>query len=280
MRSLLFVPAHVERYVAKAPFVGADAVILDLEDSVPEEKKGEARRALGEAVKHVRSNSDVRVMVRVNSVGTDHFRDDVVAALEAGCEVIVLPKCNDAYSVVSLRKVVEPCKAEVKVMVLIESAKALLNVAEIASSWSSITGLAFGEYDFALSMGTIYPSRDLIRVARALVAIAAKAHGQLAIDTPYARVSDLEGLRTESIEARAFGFDGKLAIHPDQVPVINEAFSPTREEIEWARRVVSALEAARSEGRSSTMLDGSMVDEVHYRLARMVLGKQTITGRP
>ncbi|MEN3048522.1 MAG: CoA ester lyase [Candidatus Caldarchaeales archaeon] len=280
MRSLLFVPANVERFVRRAPGVGADAVILDLEDSVPEERKADARRALGWAARHVRSNSSSKVMVRVNSVGTAHFREDVAAALEAGCDALVLPKCDGVDSVDALRRQVEEIGAEVKVVALIESAKGVVGAAGIAGSWSSIVGLAFGSFDFALSMGTASPSRELLRVAKSLIAIAAKAHGLLAIDTPYAKLSDVEGLREECLEARSLGYDGKLAVHPDQVPVINEAFSPTREEVEWARRVVEVMEAARSAGRSSATLEGSMVDEVHYRLARMVLERAGARGRP
>ncbi|MCS7118337.1 MAG: CoA ester lyase [Thaumarchaeota archaeon] len=280
MRSLLFVPANVERYVVKAPTVGADAVILDLEDSVPEERKGEARRALRSAVRHLKSNSDARVMVRVNAADTAHFKDDVTSSLEAGCDAIVFPKCNDAYTVESLRRVVEEVGAEVSVIALIESARGVLNLEGIARSWRSIEGLAFGVYDYSISMETIFPSRGHLTVVKSLIAIAAKAYGLLAIDTPYAKVSDLQGLREESMEAKALGFDGKLAVHPSQVPVINEAFSPTGEEIEWARRVVSVMEAARSEGRSSTMLEGNMVDEAHYRLARLVLSRHGVRGRP
>lgn len=278
VRSLLFVPANVERFVRRAPSVGADAVILDLEDSVPEERKAEARRALGWAARHVRSNSGSKVMVRVNSVGTVHFREDVAAALEAGCDALVLPKCDGADSVGALRRLVEELGGEVKVVALIESAKGVVDAAGIAGSWGSIAGLAFGAFDFALSMGIASPSRELLRIAKSLVAIAAKAHGLLAIDTPYARLSDVEGLREECSEARSLGYDGKLAIHPDQVPVINEAFSPTKEEVEWARRVVEVMEAARSEGRSSAVLEGSMVDEVHYRLATMVLRRASAQG--
>ncbi len=269
-RSLLFVPANVERFVRKAPETGADAVVLDLEDSVPEGAKDDARARLGRAADEIRSRSGQLLAVRVNSVGTPHFRGDVRAAAEAGIEVLVLPKCDGPEDLVRMREVSSEVGATFRVIALIESPRGVLAAPAIASE-EGVVGLAFGKYDFALSMGALPSSNLNVLVPKSLVAIAAKAHGLLALDTPYAALNDPEGLRAEALEAKSLGYDGKFAVHPAQVPLINEVFSPSEEDVRWAEMVVDVLDRARKTGRASAELQGTMVDEVHYRIAKRVL---------
>lgn len=278
LRSLLFVPANVERFVRKAPETGADAVVLDLEDSVPESAKRDARAKLGWAAEEVRSRSGQLLAVRVNSIGTPHFREDLRAAAEAGIEVVVLPKCDGPEDVFRMREVASEVGATFRVIALIESPRGVLAAQNIASE-EGVIGLAFGKFDFALSMGALPSSNLNVLVPRSLVAIAAKAHGLVAVDTPYAALNDLEGLRAEALEAKALGYDGKFAVHPSQVPVINEVFSPSEEDVRWAEMVVEVLDQARKTGRASAELQGTMVDEVHYRIAKRVLEMRSAHSR-
>jgi citrate lyase subunit beta/citryl-CoA lyase len=278
LRSLLFVPANVERFVRKAPETGADAVVLDLEDSVPENAKTDARAKLGWAAEEIRSRSGQLLAVRVNSIGTPHFREDLRAAAEAGIEVVVLPKCDGPEDVFRMREVASEVGATFRVIALIESPRGVLAAQAIASE-EGVIGLAFGKFDFALSMGALPSSNLNVLVPRSLVAIAAKAHGLVAVDTPYAALNDLEGLRAEALEAKALGYDGKFAVHPSQVPVINEVFSPSEEDVRWAERVVEVLDQARKTGRASAELQGTMVDEVHYRIAKRVLEMRSAHSR-
>jgi len=278
LRSLLFVPANVERFVRKAPETGADAVVLDLEDSVPENAKTDARAKLGWAAEEIRSRSGQLLAVRVNSIGTPHFREDLRAAAEAGIEVVILPKCDGPEDVFRMREVASEVGATFKVIALIESPRGVLAAQNIASE-EGVIGLAFGKFDFALSMGALPSSNLNVLVPRSLVAIAAKAHGLVAVDTPYAALNDLEGLRAEALEAKALGYDGKFAVHPSQVPVINEVFSPSEEDVRWAEMVVEVLDQARKTGRASAELQGTMVDEVHYRIAKRVLEMRSAHSR-
>jgi citrate lyase subunit beta/citryl-CoA lyase len=278
LRSLLFVPANVERFVRKAPETGADAVVLDLEDSVPESAKRDARAKLGWAAEEVRSRSGQLLAVRVNSIGTPHFREDLRAAAEASIEVVVLPKCDGPEDVFRMRKVASEVGATFRVITLIESPRGVLAAQAIASE-EGVIGLAFGKFDFALSVGALPSSNLNVLVPRSLVAIAAKAHVLVAVDTPYAALNDLEGLRAEALEAKTLGYDGKFAVHPSQVPVINEIFSPSEEDVRWAERVVEVLDQARKTGRASAELQGTMVDEVHYRIAKRVLEMRSAHSR-
>ena len=278
LRSLLFVPANVERFVRKAPETGADAVVLDLEDSVPESAKTDARAKLGWAAEEIRSRSGQLLAVRVNSLRTQQFREDLRAAAEAGIEMVVLPKCDGPEDIFRMREVVSEVGATFRVIALIESPRGVLAAQAIASE-EGVIGLAFGKFDFALSMGALPSSNLNVLVPRSLVAIAAKAHGLVAVDTPYAALNDLEGLRAEALEAKALGYDSKFAVHPSQVPVINEVFSPSEEDVRWAERVVEVLDQARKTGRASAELQGTMVDEVHYRIAKRVLELRSAHSR-
>jgi citrate lyase subunit beta/citryl-CoA lyase len=168
--------------------------------------------------------------------------------------------------------------ATFRVIALIESPLGVLAAQNIASE-EGVIGLAFGKFDFALSMGALPSSNLNVLVPRSLVAIAAKAHGLVAVDTPYAALNDLEGLRAEALEAKALGYDGKFAVHPSQVPVINEVFSPSEEDVRWAEMVVEVLDQARKTGRASAELQGTMVDEVHYRIAKRVLEMRSAHSR-
>jgi len=177
-----------------------------------------------------------------------------------------------------VREVASEVGATFRVIALIESPRGVLAAQNIASE-ESVIGLAFGKFDFALSMGALPSSNLNALVPRSLVAIAAKAYGLVAVDTPYAALKDLEGLRAEALEAKALGYDGKFAVHPSQVPLINEVFSPSEEDVRWAEMVVEVLDRARKTGRASAELQGTMVDEVHYRIAKRVLEMRSAHSR-
>lgn len=256
LRSLLYVPAHSERFVSKAHERGADAIILDLEDAVPEADKDRARDGLAITVKSV-GQSGARVFVRINSGARQHA--DAAAAAAAGAYGLVVPKASGPGALDGL--------TELPVVALIEDPAAVLNASAIAGH-RRVMALSFGGLDFtAITGGT--PTPAVLRFPSLLVHYAAKAAGKLSLGLmqSVADYSDLETLTAAAREARQHGFDGATCVHPSAVPILNAAFSPSAEEIAWAERVL----AGGSEG--AFVVDGKMVDAPVIARARRILGR-------
>jgi citrate lyase subunit beta/citryl-CoA lyase len=274
LRSLLYVPAHVERFVARAHERGADAIILDLEDAVPPAEKERARASLVEAVAAV-GRAGAKVFVRTNA-GAELMKLDAEAACRAGALGLFLPKVRDPDAIAGLAGFLTPIEAEIgradmQFVALIEHPAAVLDARAIARS-PRVIALATGSEDLALAMGAA-PTPEVLRFPKLLVHYAARAEGLLSFGLlrSIADYADLDAVRLAAEEARAFGFDGATCIHPSAVPVLNEAFGPSQEEIAWAERVVSAAEA--SEG--VLVVDGMMVDAPVVARARKILSAGT-----
>ncbi|QEW24160.1 (3S)-malyl-CoA thioesterase (plasmid) [Marinibacterium anthonyi] len=275
LRSLLYVPANAERFVAKAHERGADAVILDLEDAVEEGSKDAARAGLGDVVPRV-GRDGARVYVRVNS--GPRMGDDARAALAAGVHGIVLPKAESAASVDALlAELGDLDDGAADILPIIEDAGGLLDARAVAAH-PRVTAISLGAEDFATSTGG-QPSPEIVRLPKLMVHYAAKAEGKISLGMlrSTADFTDTDALVAAAEEAARFGFDGATCIHPKVVAILNTAFSPSPEALTRARRIVAAAEEAASQGTGAFMLDGAFVDLPVLNRARAVLAKAGVT---
>ncbi|RWJ98486.1 CoA ester lyase [Mesorhizobium sp.] len=276
-RSLLFVPAHVPRFVETAHDRGADGVILDLEDSVPQDQKGESRRQLCASVAKV-GRKGTSVLVRVNR-SLRALAADLDAAVVAGVDALVLSKTDSPEWVSEIADAVSELERErnlplgrIRFLAQIETPGALQKLAAIASSHPRMVAMALGPEDFSAAVGGA-PELDLLLTPNLSVLFAARAAGLLPLGFigSIGAFSDTHKLREGAEHARRLGFAGALAIHPTQVAIFNEAFSPSPQELEWARRVLVAQKEATAQGRGAFALDGKMVDPPVIRRARDII---------
>lgn len=269
LRSLLYVPAHSERFISKAHERGADAIILDLEDAVPEAEKSAARDALGGTIASVTRNG-AAAFVRVNAGARQG--EDALAACRAGAHGLFIPKAGDPAALESLAGAlrVEEARlgrAPTPFVAMIEDPAAMLSARALARV-QRVMALSFGAEDFAAATGGL-PTPDVLRYPKLTVHYAAKAEGKLSLGLlqSIADYADLETLAAAAREAKAHGFDGATCIHPSAVPILNDGFSPSEAERDWARRV---LDAAKTSDAAFT-LDGRMVDAPVLARARRIL---------
>jgi len=265
-RSLLYVPANVERYVAKAHTRGADAIQLDLEDSVPISKKAEARGMVQEAAERV-SQAGADVVVRINQPLRMAI-PDLEAVISPRITAVVLPKVDSASHIKLLAEVVDELEAErgmtpghTWLVALIESADAFFRMREIAGAHPRLTAIGLGGEDFATDV-FMQPDPDVMLYPKQHTIIAARAAGitPLGIIGTVADYSDLDAMSAIIKNSRRFGFEGASCIHPSIVPALNEGFRPTDKEVSDAQRIIQAFEGAVAEGRASLEVDGKMID--------------------
>jgi citrate lyase subunit beta/citryl-CoA lyase len=265
-RSMLFVPVNVPKFVDTAHTRGADAIILDLEDSVPPAEKATARALITAAVPKVaRSGADV--VVRVNQP-LEHCVRDMEAAIQAGIAALILPKIDSAGHIRLLAELADRIEAEkgmpvghTRFMALIETPQALARADEIAAAHPRLISVGLGSEDFAMEMGG-EAATDILQYPKQRVAIAAVANGLMptGIIGSVADFRDLEGYRASARLARRMGFRGASCIHPNHVAILNEEFGVKPAELTWAKRVIDVYEKAKAEGRASVQLDGKMID--------------------
>jgi citrate lyase subunit beta / citryl-CoA lyase len=284
MRSLLFVPANDSRKLAKSASSGADALILDLEDSVPDADKARARGLCYEFVQEHRDR--IKIFIRVNGIETGLTSDDLMATAPAKPYGVMLPKSRSVADVVAVDALLAIAESEAGIPVgstrilpiVTESAAALFEVRGYSgNSGTRLCGMLWGGEDLAADIGA-KSSRGAdgrysgpYALARSLTLLGATAAQVDAVDAVFTDFRDLEGLRAEAVEAVREGFAAKAAIHPDQVPVINEVFTPTDEDIQFAKRVMAAFEQAPQAGAAA--IDGKMIDRPHMRSAQRVLAR-------
>ena len=286
MRSMLFVPADSERKLARAPHSGADALILDLEDSVVPTNRSMAR-SQARAFLASSGSTDFLRYVRVNPLASEVALDDLVAVVPERPDGILLPKCHpedvrtlDHYLSALEAAFALPLGAIRVIAIATETAAAVLALANQAQGGyagvsTRLEGITWGAEDLAAAIGGhnrrldgVYD--DVYRLARTFCLLAATAAEAAAIDTIYTDFRDEKGLAAECAAARRSGFTAKMAIHPAQIPVINEAFSVTGQELAWARKVIAAF--AENPDAGTLALDGKMIDRPHLTLARRLLG--------
>lgn len=274
-RSMLYVPANVPRFIAKAAGAGADAIILDLEDSVPTAAKTEARQALAEAVTTCRAGG-ADVLVRINRP-LRLAVPDLEAAMSAGAEGVLVTKVAGAEHLTLLAELldeleIEHPRARPALMVpLIETPRAALRMEGIAAS-PRVAGMLVGAEDLAAECGSVADDPLIIDIKRRMV-LAAAAAGVTPLGTlgSVADFRDADRVRRVAEEARRSGFVGASCVHPALVPVLNQAFSPAEAELDLARRQLAAAETAALEKRGAFQVDGRMVDEPILRRARRLL---------
>ena len=265
-RSLLFVPANVRKYVEGAAAAAADAIILDLEDSVPADEKGSARAAVAAAIPIV-SACGADVLVRINRP-LDLAVRDIEAVVSTRVAALMIPKVDSAAHLrllaelvlsVELRQGMEA--GHTRLYALVETVQAFERLHEIAAADPRMVAITCGGEDLIAELGAL-PEADVLLAPRQQVVFAARAAGILPLGVLGRTTSfrDLEGLRAGARDGRRFGMAGAPCIHPSQVAILNECFSPTPVELASARRVVDAYDAALATGRGSVALDGRMLD--------------------
>ena len=262
MRSLLFVPATSAHLLAKAGQHGADALIVDLEDSVPLARKEEARAMAGQALAQLAGQATM--LLRVNAPA-DLLAADIAGVLMDHVAAVMLPKVESAQTVQSLAlelaRLAPNRKGGVPIVALIETARGVMNAQAIARSHPSLFGLGFGAEDYAAEMSVAPQPQSLLWPAQQ-VTTSARAYGLpcWGLAGSIAEIEDMEAFGKLVTDARAIGFTGSVCIHPRQVPVVNAGFGPTPQELEWARKVVAADSDARAKGLGTVMLEGRMID--------------------
>jgi citrate lyase subunit beta/citryl-CoA lyase len=285
LRSLLFVPGNKTNMLSKAEHVAADVVLPDMEDSVPDAEKANARETIAAALPRLR-NFQQRIVPRVNSLATGWLEEDLKAVIGPEIYGISVGKVHDAGDIATISVLIGKLERQaglevgrLKLIPWIETARAIVHCYEICTASQRIIGAAFGGEDFThdLRIDRLDDESQLV-YARSALCTAARAAGVAALDTPYFKFRDLEGLRASSLAGKQIGFKGRFAIHPDQIPAINECFSPSAAEIEHARRVVAAFEEAERRGRASTSLDGRVIDVPVVKRARALL--ESVSPRP
>lgn len=277
-RSFLFVPADSERKLEKASGVGADALILDLEDAVAASARPAAREL---AAAYLQGNDNA--WVRINPIDSDDSIADIDAVMVSAPVGIVLPKPRSAADVITLagnldrlekQHGIEPGSTRI-MSLCTEHPEALFTLGSYIGATSRLYGLSWGAEDLAAAVGAVTNRDDegnwlpQFQLARAMCLFAAAAAEVAAVDTVYTDFRDLEGLLRYARHARRDGFSGMLAIHPDQVEIINSAFEPTAEELERAERIIRLFD--ESPGAGTVGLDGKMIDRPHLVQARRLL---------
>ncbi len=278
LRTLLFTPGNNERMIQKVINLPTDAIIFDLEDSVPMADKETARQLVCDSLQTAAQN-DTCILVRVNAPDTGLFDDDLDSVVQPGLSGIVLPKAECAKDIKVLSAKLDQLEKDrnlepssVCIVPILETAKGVIHAYDVASACPRIAAVAFGGVDFSRDMGiTLTKEGDELAYPRAQIAVCAKAAGVLAIDTPCIDVRNIEQLNVEANTAKQLGFTGKLLIHPAQIGPVNEVFSPTEAQAEYAQKIIAAFEQAQTQGLGAISLEGKMIDVANYRQAKDLL---------
>ena len=282
MRSFLFVPGDSERKLVKGPSSGPDGLILDLEDSVATERKKVAREMVLAYLKSA-SRSGPKLYVRVNALDTGLTLGDLAVVMQGKPDGIVFPKCVGQPDLDRLALWLDAFEAREGIeidstrilTIATESAAAVLALSASPARHVRLMGHSWGGEDLMADLGALAKGPapgvydDTFKLARTVNLMAAVAAGVIAYDTVYPDIKNIDGLRAEASDARRMGYGGKIAIHPDQVAIIHEVFTPTEQEVDWAKRVVATFEGNPSAGVLT--LDGKMLDRPHLVLARRLL---------
>lgn len=277
-RSALYVPGDNPRMIEKASTLPADMVILNLEDGVADSRKAEARAGVARALGTI-DFGPREVVVRINSLSSATGVEDLRALVPCRLCGICLPKVEEASEILHADALIAELELKhglavsgVRLHAMIESAAGVVNAAAIARSSRRLSSLMFGSADYAKDVRCqVGPERTELWLALQMVVLAARAGGIDALDAPCFDVRNPELLSREALQARRLGFDGKSAIHPGQLDIINRIFDVTEEEIRWARTVLAELAGAESAGRGLTTLDGRLIENPHRIAAERIL---------
>jgi len=275
-RSLIFVPANNQRFIEKAKTLSADIVCFDLEDSVPDSEKKNARNLIKSALK-TRSQYTSEIYVRTNSPTSNKIQDDLKEIVQKGIDGIVIPKVNNAIEIKKIVKTLTILEKKQKLQPIslipsIESAKGVTNTQEIASASKRISAIVFGVFDFLNDMGIEYTKQsEGAKFARAKIPLDAKAVGVYALDAIWQDLKDEKGLIEDCKIGKSLGYVGKTIIHPGQILITHKTFHPNKTELDWAEKVCNTYEKSTKKGKGATTVDGKMIDEVHYKQAKALI---------
>ncbi|HVF26359.1 MAG TPA: CoA ester lyase [Anaerolineales bacterium] len=285
-RALLYMPGDDRRKIEKSTTLGVDSICMDMEDGVAANKKAEARAVIALAMKEM-DFGDSEVCIRINSIGSGLEKRDLAAALATEPNAIVIPKIETAAQVSWASERIEIYEltsrlniGSIRLLIGVETAKGILNIKEIAEADRRLEAIIFGAEDYAASVGA-RRTKEAIEVlyARSAVVTACAANDLQAIDMVYIDFRDLDGLRVEAEQGAGLGFSGKQVIHPNQVVPVQEAFTPSDEAIEYAKRIVESFESSQKEGKGAYALDGKMIDMPLLKNAQKVLARARAAGK-
>jgi citrate lyase beta subunit len=285
-RALLYMPGDDRRKIEKSTTLGVDCICMDMEDGVAMSHKVEARAVIAQAMKELIFGESERC-IRINSIGSGLESYDLVAALSAEPDTIVVPKIESAEQVKWVSDHIESYElssnqdlGSVRLLVGVETAKGIMNLREIAEADKRLEAIIFGAEDYAASVGAKRTKEATeVLYARQAVVTACAANDLQAIDMVYIDFRDEAGLRIEAEQGAGFGFSGKQIIHPNQVAAVQEAFTPSDEAIEYARRIVETFESSQREGKGAYALDGKMIDMPLLKNAQKVLDRARAAGK-
>ena len=285
-RALLYMPGDDRRKIEKATMLGVDSICMDMEDGTAINRKAEARAVISQAMKELDFGYSERC-IRINSIGSGFEKDDLASALVTKPDSIVVPKIETAEQVKWVSEQIESFElsnklniGSIRLLIGVETAKGILNLKEIAEADKRLEAIIFGGEDYAASVGAVRTksATELLYARQATVA-ACSANDLQAIDIVFIDFKNTEGLRAEAQEGAGFGFSGKQIIHPNQVPVTQEAFTPSDDAIAYAKRVVETFESSQKEGKGAYALDGKMIDMPLLKNAQKVLDRAQAAGK-
>jgi citrate lyase subunit beta/citryl-CoA lyase len=271
-RSVLYMPGANARALEKARTLAADSLIFDMEDAVAPEAKAQARQQIMAAVTQG-GYGKREIIVRVNGLDTPWGRDDLIAVAPLPIQGVLLPKISSSQQLITAVEWLDlQGGSHLPVWIMAETPAGMLQIDEIAGSHPRLTGIVMGTSDLAKEMRVRHTTdRVGLLVPLSLCILAARAHGLDIVDGVYLNLDDDSGFRAVCEQGRNMGFDGKTLIHPKQLDIANQVFAPTVEEIEHSRKVITAWEQAQQEGKGVVVVNGKLVENLHYEEAKRLL---------
>lgn len=277
-QAVLFTPGDRFDMLGKGLTSGADTVVFDIEDAVAPQAKDQACENIVSYLSEIDANDiDTEICIRINQLGYRGIRDlEAIASVSDKFDSIMLPMIDDVGAIEILVQKLGYEGIDANIIAVIETPMSVINLSDIAFH-PSVDGIGFGAEDLTTAIGGIHTyDREEVKFARQKVVIATSAAGIDAIDMGWPDFKDLDGLRKNTREAVTFGFTGKVAIHPSQIEVIHEEFTPSEEELEWSQKVVTEADRLKDEHKVLFQLDGEMIDPPIISRARMILDRANL----
>ncbi|NNL59021.1 MAG: CoA ester lyase [Nitrosopumilus sp.] len=275
-RSLIFVPGNNPRFLEKAKKLQADIVCFDLEDSVPDNEKDNARKLIKSALRSRKSYTS-SIFVRTNSPTSGKIPADLKEIVQKGIDGIVIPKVNNTKELKKLEQTLSKLEKTRKIKPIqlipsIESAEGVVNAYDISSFGKRVSAVVFGVFDLLNDIGVEYTKdSEGAKYSRSKIPVDAHAAGIVAIDAIWQDLRDSRGLENDCKLGKSLGYTGKSVIHPDQISVVHKLFHPNKSEIMWAEKVCKTYLESTKKRKGATTVDGKMIDEVHFKQAKAIL---------
>jgi citrate lyase subunit beta / citryl-CoA lyase len=287
-RSLIFIPGNNPRFLEKSKTLNSDIICFDLEDSVPIDEKESARMLVNKKIHEINktSHNDKRILisVRINAPDSEMAIEDLKKIIVEGIDAVVIPKVETEFQIVNLSNIIKALEKEnnmptnsIKLIPSIESSLGVVNAFSIAKSDQRVFSLVFGIFDFLHDMKIDTNDEEILTgymYARAKVPVDARAAGVDSIDSIWQNIQDISGLEKDLEFGRKLGYTGKCVIHPSHIEYVHKVFSPSTQDIQWAKKVISALNESMNEKTTkigAINLDGKMIDAIHYKQAKRIL---------